>query len=744
MDVEHVGTDQEGWEKVVRKLRAGTMPPVGRSRPDRATQNGFIAWLETALDRAATARPNPGRPAIHRLNRTEYGNAIRDLLSLEIDGRALLPADDTDEHGFDNSADVLSLSPALLERYLAASEQISRLAVGRRTRPIVDTYDIPRMLDQDDRLSDDLPFGSRGGAAVRHYFPVDGEYLIKIRLQKNLYDYIRGLGEPHTLEVRLDGERLKAFAVGGDRAVKAPPPSFAGAIRGNSEWEISAHQADANLEMRFQAKAGPRTVAVSFVRQSWEPEGVPQPVQVGYPLAINEKFDGNPAIESIAVGGPFAVEGPGETPTRNTIFVCRPKGAEDEDSCATRILSTLARRAYRRPLTPDDVQTLVGFYRTGRDEGSFDAGIEFALERILIDPDFLFRTERDPEGATPGTVHRLSDVELASRLSFFLWSSIPDEELLEVAIRGKLKDAATLDKQVRRLLADPRSKALVDNFAGQWLVVRNVRNVTPDPDLFPDFDENLREAFQQETELFVESQLRENRSVPELLTADYTFLNERLARHYRISNVYGSRFRRVSFNDGQRGGLLGQGSILTVTSYPNRTSPVLRGKWLLENILGTPPPPPPPNVPALKDKGEDGAPQSVRDRLEAHRKNPACASCHAQMDPLGFALENFDAIGTWRTHEADRPIDPSGVLPGGTGFRGVAGLRTLLAGRREQFVETVAEKLLAYALGRGVEYYDLPAIRKITRDAASTDYRWSSVIVGIVKSTPFQMRRSES
>jgi hypothetical protein len=744
IDVAHVNADPETWEKVVRKLRAGTMPPVGRSRPDRAAQEGFTSWLETELDRAAAAQPNPGRPSIHRLNRTEYTNAVRDLLSLDIDGSSLLPADDTDEHGFDNSADVLSLSPALLERYMSASEQISRLAVGRRMRPVVETYNVPRMLDQNERLSDDLPFGSRGGAAVRYYFPADGEYSIKVRLQKNLYDYIRGLGETQTIEVRLDGERLKVFEVGGDPELKPPPPSFAGAIRGNTVWETAAHQADANLDVRFQAKAGTRLVTVSFVRRAWEAEGVPQPVQVGYPLAINEQFDGNAAIESIAIGGPLKVESVAETPTRNKIFVCRPKGAQDESACATRILTTLGRRAYRRPLTPDDVQTLVGFYETGRREGGFDAGVEFALERILIDPDFLFRTEHDGEGAAPGAIHRVSDIELASRLSFFLWSSIPDDELLDIAARGKLSEPSTLERQVRRLLADARSKALVDNFAGQWLVVRNVGNVTPDPDLYPDFDENLRTAFQQETDLFVDSQLRENRSIPELLTADYTFVNERLARHYRIPNVYGSRFRRVTFADGQRGGLLGQGSILTVTSYPNRTSPVLRGKWLLENILGTPPPPPPANVPALKDKGDDGSPQSVRARLESHRKNPVCASCHAQMDPLGFALENFDAIGAWRTRELGKPIDSSGVLLGGTEFQGIAGLRNILAGRRERFVETVTEKLLAYSLGRGVEYYDLPAVRKITHDAAAGDYRWSSIIIGIVKSTPFQMRRSES
>ena len=744
MDVDRVDAAQEAWEKVARKLRAGTMPPVGRPRPDQGTEHALTAWVEAALDRAAAAHPNPGRPTIHRLNRTEYANAIRDLLALDIDGRALLPADDTDEHGFDNSADVLSLSPALLERYLSASEHVSRLAVGRRVRPIVETYDVPRMLDQGERLSDDLPFGSRGGAAIRHYFPADGEYFVRVRLQKNLYDYIRGLGEPHTLEVRLDGERLKTFVVGGLEEVKPPPQSFAGAIRGNSEWERYAHQADVNLEVQFPAKGGTRTVTVAFVRTAWEPEGVPQPVQVGYPLAVNEMFDGKPGVESIAIGGPTLVRRPGDTPARNRIFVCRPKGVDDEGACATKILTTLARRAYRRPLTVDDAQTLVAFYRSGRGEGTFEAGIEFALERILIDPDFLFRTERDPDNARPGTIHQVGDVDLASRLSFFLWSSIPDDELLDLAAAGKLKDPVVLERQTRRLLADPRSKALVDNFAGQWLVVRNIGSVTPDPDLFPAFDENLREAFRQETELFVESQLRENRSIPDLLTADYTFVNERLARHYGIPNVFGSRFRRVSFPDGQRGGLLGQGSILTVTSYPNRTSPVLRGKWLLENILGTPPPPPPPNVPALKDTGADGTPQSVRERLESHRRNPACASCHAQMDPLGFALDHFDAIGAWRTHESGRPIDASGVLMGGSEFQGLGGLRTLLAARRAQFAETVTEKLLAYALGRGVAYYDLPAIRKVTRDAASTDYRWSSIIVGIVKSTPFRMRRSES
>jgi mono/diheme cytochrome c family protein len=742
VDPANLAEHTELWEKVVRKLRAGTMPPIGRPRPEKPAVAALISSLETGLDRAAAEHPNPGRAPLHRLNRTEYANAIRDLLALDVDVRALLPADDTDEHGFDNVAEVLTVSPALMERYLFAARKIGRLALGYPTGPGVELYTLPRMLAQEDRLSDDLPFGSRGGTAVRHFFPADAEYKIKIKLKSNLYDYILGLGRPQQLDVRLDGALVKRFTVGGRSDLNPPPPSFSGAMRGNSEYETHAHDADAGLEVSLAVKAGTRVVGVFFVRQSWEGEGVLQPVQTGYPLAVNEQWDGLAAIDSVAIDGPFKITGPGDTPSRRRVLTCAPRGGDDE-VCAKRILLALARRAYRRPVTDDDLKTLLEFYKTGRKDGTFESGIQFALERMLIDPDFLFRAERTPPGVKAGAPYKLSDLELASRLSFFLWSSVPDDRLLDEAARGKLKEPAVLSAQVRRMMADPRASALVQNFAGQWLMLRNIRDAAPDPDLFPNFDENLREAFRHETELFIESQVLEDRGVPELLTANYTFLNERLARHYGVPGVNGTRFRRVTL-EGQRGGLLGHGSLLTVTSYPNRTSPVLRGKWLLENILGTPPPPPPPDVPALKDKGADGRPQSVRERLEDHRRNPTCAACHAQMDPLGFALDHFDAVGKWRDADAGTAVDASGTLPDGSTFKGLDGLRTLLDSRRERFVSTVTEKLLAYALGRGLEAYDMPAVRKVVRNASADGYQWSSILVGIVESAPFRMRTAES
>jgi mono/diheme cytochrome c family protein len=745
IDLDQVSANAETLERVVRKLRTGQMPPAGAPRPDRPAIDAFASSLETALDHAAAAAPNPGRIIIHRLNRTEYANAIRDLLALDIDTRAWLPADDTDPNGFDNNADVLSISPLLLDRYLSASHKVARLALGRPlSGPTIETYAIPKLLTQDDRLSEELPFGSRGGVPVRHNFPVDGEYSVKIHLQTNLYNYVRGLAEPHQLEVRLDRARIKTFTVGGKKVPGEAPASWAGTVYGSPEWEHYALDADAGLEVRFPAKAGMHVVGVSFVKTSWEADEVLQPRETGWPLSTDEIFDGNPAVESVTIEGPYESAGPGETPSRRRIFACRPKGGADEEACARTILSAVGRRAYRRSLTNDDVQTLLASFRRGRRAASFEAGVQAALELILVSPDFLFRVETDPEAVATGTAYRLSDAELASRLSFFLWSSIPDDELLDLASRGRLKDAAVLEKQVRRMLADGRSKALVDNFAGQWLQLRDLRGFVPDADLFPEFDENLREAFQQETELFIDSQIRENRSVVDLVSADYTFLNERLAKHYEIPNVYGNHFRKVMLTDGRRGGLLGQASLLTVTSYPNRTSPVLRGKWLLDKMLGTPPPPPPPNVPALKDKGENGRPQSVRDRLQEHRKNPACASCHSKMDPLGFALDHFDAVGAWRTTDEGTPVDASGALPDGARFQGLSGLRQLLLDRREQFVETVIEKLLGYSLGRGVEFYDQPAVRSIAREAAANDNRWSAIILGIVKSMPFQMRRSES
>jgi mono/diheme cytochrome c family protein len=745
-DLANVGARADVWEKVARKLRAGSMPPIGRPRPEAPAVSTFVGRLENALDRAAALSPNPGRPAIHRLNRTEYANAIRDVLALDIDGRSLLPADDSDKHGFDNIADVLSLSPALLERYMTAARKISRLAVGTgANEPVMASYAVPRTLVQDARMNDELPFGSRGGVAIHHYFPADGEYSIRVRLQRNLYDIVRGLGASHRLEVRLDGVRIKVFTVGGESHGETAPVAFGGTIDGSAEWEVYAREADAGFELRVPAKAGMRVVTATFGSDVWVPDEIVQPRQTGFGHDVNELFDGDPAVDAVTITGPYQMAGPGDTPSRRRIFVCHPSRPADEDGCATTILATLARRAYRRPISDEDVQALMRFYNARRG-ASFDARIELALQMVLAAPEFLFRIERDPQGPASTPVYQVSDLALASRLSFFLWSSIPDDPLLDLAARGKLREPAVLERQVRRMLADPKAKALVDNFAGQWLVLRNIRDVTPDPDLFPDFDENLRDAFQRETELFVESQIHDDRSVVDLLSANYTYVNERLARHYGIPNVYGDRFRRVSFREDQpRGGLLGQGSLLTVTSYPNRTSPVLRGKWLLENILGTPPPEPPPNVPALKEKGDNGQPQTVRGRLEQHRKNPVCAACHAPMDPLGFALENFDAIGTWRTADAGAAIDANGSLPSGAQFDGLAGLRkVLVTSYRQQFVKTVIEKLLTYALGRAVDYDDLPTVRSIARGASGADARWSAIILGIVKSTPFQMRRASS
>ena len=755
MSVENVGAGAEVWEKVIRKLRTGAMPPAGIPRPDPATYDSLATYLETALDQAALTKPNPGRPAaVHRLNRTEYTNAIRDLLATEIDGNALLPADDAG-YGFDNIGDVLSVSPMLLERYMGAARKVSRLAIGDPAlRPVAVTYEIPKLLMQDDRMSEDLPFGSRGGIAIHHRFPLDGEYNVKINLARNSREYIRGLTRPHQVDVLLDGAKIRQFTFGGEHKGKSGPiySSANNELLGDSVQEVYEHTADAGLEFRIPVKAGTRLLGIVFPKETLEPEGLVLPRESGFDIARNKYID--PGVGSVIIGGPYDIKGLGETASRRKIFVCRPQiraanGRERSDNigeqaCARKILATLARRAYRRPVTNGDVQGLLNFYKVGRKDGDFDAGIGTALQMILASPDFLIRIERDPPNAASDTAYRISDLELASRLSFFLWSSIPDDELLNLAERGKLKDPVVLEQQVRRMLGDARSKALISNFAGQWLYLRNLRMVSPDPKAFPDFDENLREAFQQETELYFENMLREDRSVLELLTANYTFLNERLARHYGIPNVYGSHFRRVTLSDENRKGLLGQGSVLTVTSYSARTSPTLRGKWLLENILGSPPPPPPANVPSLKDRSEDGKILSVRQQMEQHRANPACAVCHTRMDPLGFALENFDAIGQWRTTSGvtNTPVDSSGVLPDGTKFNGPAELRKILLSHPQDFATTIIEKLLTYGLGRGLEYYDEPAVRLVMREAASSNYRWSSILLGIVKSTPFQMRKS--
>ena len=732
VNVDHVGDDAEVWEKVLQKLQTRAMPPPGRPRPDQAAHDRFASWLERALDRAAAADPNPGRPTIHRLNRLEYTNAIRDLLGLEIDSQTLLPSDDL-AYGFDNNADILTVVPGLLERYMSAARKISRLAVGDPSiEPDVARYAMSSLQMQDERLSEDLPFGSRGGTAIRHHFPLDGEYVLRISLRGNRR-------EPQEVDVRLDGVRLALLSVG-----RWP------ADRGR-EAGARAERADGALVVRFPVSAGTRVVSVSFSKRTSVTEGVAPSRLPVWTFGTGRGFVEELALDSVQIEGPYSPDtigsspqGAGETASRRRLFVCSPTSREDEESCATDILATLARRAFRRPVTDDDLQVLRGFYHAGRREGSFDAGIQRAIELILVDPEFLFRLERDPAGLAPATAYRLSDVELASRLSFFLWGSIPDDELLDVAAAGRLGDPAVLERQVRRMLADERSSVLVSSFAAQWLHLRRLRSVTPDVNAFPAFDDNLREALVRETELFLESQLRDDHSVVDLLTADYTFVNERLARHYGIPNVYGSRFRRVTWSDEKRRGLLGQGSILTVTSLATRTSPVVRGKWILENILGTPPPLPPPNVPPLAETGEGGQPPaSMRERMEQHRANPVCASCHTRMDPLGFALENFDAVGKWRETEADTPIDASGTLPDGTAFDGLPELRDVLVARRAEFVTTVTTKLLTYALGRGVEYYDRPAIRAIVREAELGDYRWSSLILGIARSQPFQMRRSE-
>ena len=740
LDVAKAGQAPEVWEKVVKKLRTGAMPPEGMPRPDETAYDAFATYLETELDKAAAANPNPGRPVLQRLNRVEYTNAVRDMLAVDIDGETLLPADDS-RHGFDNVGDVLTVSPALLERYMSAARQISRLAIGNSdVAPVVESYNVAKYYQQEDRMNEDLPFGSRGGIAVRHHFPVQGEYVINVRLERNSRDYIKGLFEPHQLDVRLDGDRLQLFTIGGENYGRSAP-IFSNNAMGDREQDIYERNADDILEVRFSAEAGPQLVGVNFLKETSMPEGPRRTRMSKYDL--HNYKGGEPGVAGVSIGGPHNSKGMGETPSRRTIFVCRPATVEEEEPCAREILSKLARRAYRRPVAEKDIRTLLDFYESRHDQG-FEAGIGAALERILVGPEFLYRVERDPQNAEPNTAYPVSDLELASRLSFFLWSSLPDAQLLDLAERGRLRDPDVLDREVRRMLADRRSSALVSNFAAQWLQLRSLRAINPDQDVFPYFDENLREAFRQETELFFESLLREDRSVLDLLSADHTFLNERLARHYGIPDVYGSHFRRVELNGEGRKGLLSKGSILAVTSYANRTSPVLRGKWVLENILGTPPPPPPPNIPDLVERSEDGKAFSMRQAMEQHRSNPVCASCHNVMDPLGFALENFDGIGSWRTTDADAPIDASGVLPDGTRFEGPAELqRVLLESKREEFVATATERLLTYALGRGVEPYDAPAVRSIIREAARSDYSWSSLLSGIVKSTPFQMRRSQ-
>lgn len=722
VDVSNPAADAATWEKVIRKLRAFAMPPAGALQLDKATNESFVRYLENTIDQAAEARVNPGKTVVHRLNREEYANAVRDLVGLEIDPSTLLPADDG-AYGFDNIGTALAVSPALIERYLLAAEKISRQAIPDFKLPsATETYRLSASLNQDELMGERQAFGTRGGAVIRHYFPLDGEYEFNIRLQRSPIGEILGIEYRREIELRLDGARVKLFSVGG-----AVPPLGAAA----REYIANA---DKVLDIRLPVPAGSHEITVSYLRDSIKSEAT---LREGN---VNQK-GAREGIASIEIIGPFQPSGLGDTASRRKIFSCYPKNSGEEDACAQKILSNLARRAFRQPVHESAVLPLFNLFKNAREKGDFEASIRTAVEGLLSSPGFLFRGETDPAGADAGAAHKVSGVELASRLSFFLWSSIPDEELLQAAETGKLNDPAVLETQTRRMLADPKASKLISNFFGQWLFLRNLRLKAPDTSVFPDFDESLRQAFEKETQLFVESVIREDRSILDLLDAEYTFVNERLARFYGIPNVYGTRFRRVALTDPARRGILGQGSILTVTSYNTRTSPTLRGKWVLENIMGTPPPPPPPNVPSLKD---DKAAKSLtmRQRMELHRANPACASCHARMDPLGFALENFDAIGKWQTVSglSQSPIDASGVWPDGSKFNGPAELRAKLLENKIQFAHALTEKLMTYALGRGLDYADQPVIRKILRAAEKKDYRWSALVQQIVASAPFQMR----
>jgi mono/diheme cytochrome c family protein len=732
LDLANVPRDAEVWERVVRKLNTRTMPPIGARRPDEAAYQALASWLETRLDQAAAAAPNPGRPLVHRLNRAEYANAIRDLLDLDVDVTVLLPADDS-AYGFDNISDVLGVSPSLQERYLSAAEKISEAALGDPAAGrITETFRVRQDLSQDQHI-EGLPLGTMGGALIRHTFPLDGDYDLQVRFFRTNFGNLRGLEHPHAVEMTLDGARIRLATIGGDddlRAAFDKPTDTADAI-------------DARFAVRVPVKAGPHTIGVSFV----ENMGLVDTTRLQPFLrssADTLDWTGRPHLDRVTVTGPFNATGPGDTPARRRVFTCRPSTPPgtgvSESGCAKQIITTLARRAYRQPLKDADLQPILDFYKSSRRETTFERSIQSALQLILASPKFVFRAEQDPPNLPAGSVYRVSDVELASRLSFFLWSSIPDDELLTAASQGRLSDRVELARQVRRMLADRRSASLVSNFAGQWLLIRNLKTFLPNSDEFPDFDDNLRQSFARELEMFFESIMREDRSVLDLLTADYTFVDERLARHYGISGVYGSQFRRVTLTDDARRGLLGKGSLLAVTSHATRTSPVSRGKWVLENILGMPPAPPPPDVPALKEPEPGAAARSMREQMIEHRANPACASCHKVMDPIGFALENFDAVGAWRARDGGVAIDASGELADGTKVDGVVALRQALSRRPDVFVGTLTEKLLTYALGRGLDHADMPAVRAIVGAARRDGYRFSSIVSGIVASTPFQMR----
>ncbi|HET9834013.1 MAG TPA: DUF1592 domain-containing protein [Vicinamibacterales bacterium] len=735
MDYGDVAKGAAVWEKSVKKLRVGMMPPQGAAQPDTATRTELIAWLTTSLDHAATAKPNPGRPVLHRLNRAEYANAVRDLLALDVDSSTMLPPDDS-AYGFDNVGDVLGMSPVLLERFMEASNKVSALAVGDPDIGVAgQVFRIRQDASQDTHI-EGLPIGTVGGILAKVTLPLDAEYQLAVKMFRTNLGVMRGLEYEHDIEYTVDGVRVHTFHMGGEADFKANLVNMTKA----------GDVVDERGRIKLKLTAGPHLITAAFIARSEAPN--PTRLQPFIRSSTDTRdTSGHPHFDTFTITGPFNGTGSGDTPSRRKVFSCKPTSRADEDACAKRIISRLARLAYRGDVTDADTQRLFAFYETGRREGNFERGVQKALQRMLASPKFCFHIEQDPSGLTPGSVYRLNDRELASRLSFFLWSSIPDTQLLDLAAQNRLHTPAVLEQQVRRMIADPKAEALTTNFGGQWLYLRNLKNMQPNSEEFPDFDDNLRQAFQREAELFFESIVKEDRNVLDLMTANYTFLNERLAQHYGVPNVYGSHFRRVTLKDEARYGLLGKGAVLMVTSHVDRTSPVVRGKWVLDNLLSAPVPPMPNNVPPLKeDPNRNGRVLTMRERMEEHRTNPGCAACHRIMDPIGLSMENFDAVGAWRTRDGDSvtaqgsPIDSQGQLLDGTKVDGVVTLRKALLRQPDMFVQTVVEKLMIYGLGRGLQAYDMPAVRAIVRDTAQNDYRFSSIVMGIVNSTPFQKR----
>ena len=731
LDLAHPAQSAELAEKVIRKLRTGLMPPPGLPKPAPAAVKALVATLETGIDQAATIRPNPGRPALHRLNRTEYANSVRDLLDLTVDVSPLLPTDDM-SHGFDNMADALTISPALMEGYIRAASRISRQAVGDTSaQALTSTYSIPRVASQM-RHVEGTPFGTRGGIAVSHNFPADGDYTFRLGFYYVPEGPLFGqnMGKGQQIEVAVNGARVALLDINpamtlAKDGIKTPP---------------------------IHINAGPQKISAAFISKFDGPlEDEFRPVEQSLVDVSTGNIPGMtslPHLHEFSVTGPIKVAGLSDTPSRRRIFTCRPTDSSGEIPCAKKILSALARQAYRRPVNANDLEDLLSFYQSGRNGANFETGIRTALQALLASPEFVFRFERTPTGIAPGTNYRVTDLELASRLSYFLWSSAPDEALLTVAAQGRLRDPLVLEKQVRRMLADSRSEALAASFAGEWLHLQNLKDANPDLYLFPNFDKTLAQSMRRETELLFDDVVHNDRNVLDLLTANYTFVDERLAKHYGIPNVLGNRFRRVPLTDPNRFGLLGEGGILTLTSTAIRTSPVQRGKYVMEVLLGTPPPPAPPNVPALPENADARTAnvtkqQSVRDRMQEHRANPACASCHKLMDPIGFALENFDAVGIWRANDSGMHIDPSGQMFDGAKLDGPVSLREAILKHSDAFIGAFTENLLAYGMGRVLEYYDMPSVRAIDRGAAVHGNQFSSFVLGVVKSRQFQMRRAE-